>query len=86
MTLEKHQNMRANVDRLWFAGEANSAQFFGYLQGAYFEGQEIGDRIARIIGGKDTEAALQMKRYEVLEGTTTPDEYNESNGWSVPSE
>ncbi|KAL6366047.1 hypothetical protein LRP88_00142 [Fusarium phalaenopsidis] len=86
MTLEKHQNMRANVDRLWFAGEANSAQFFGYLQGAYFEGQEIGDRIARIIGGKGTEAALQMRRYEVLEGTTTPDEYNESNGWSVPSE
>ncbi|KAF4463796.1 N1-acetylpolyamine oxidase [Fusarium albosuccineum] len=83
MTLEKHQNLRANVDRLWFAGEANSAEFFGYLHGAYFEGQEAGDRIARIIGGKETEKSQQMKQYHVLHGTTTLDEYNGENGWST---
>ncbi|RSL44106.1 hypothetical protein CEP54_014819 [Fusarium duplospermum] len=84
MTLEKHQNLRANVNRLWFAGEANSAEFFGYMHGAYFEGQEVGERIARIIGGNETEKSQQMKKYEVLHGTTTLDEYNDSNGWSTP--
>ncbi|KAK8066701.1 hypothetical protein PG997_013448 [Apiospora hydei] len=33
-TLEQHQNLRANVDRLWFAGEHTSASYFGYMQGA----------------------------------------------------
>ena len=33
MTLEKHQNLRANVGRLYFAGEAMSAQYYGFLQG-----------------------------------------------------
>lgn len=34
-----HENLRATVlERLWFAGEATSKQFFGFLQGAYFEG------------------------------------------------
>ncbi|RSL55939.1 hypothetical protein CEP53_006935 [Fusarium sp. AF-6] len=84
MTLEKHQNLRANVNRLWFAGEANSAEFFGYMHGAWFEGQEVGERIARIIGGNETEKSQQMKKYEVLHGTTTLDEYNDSNGWSTP--
>ncbi|KAF4982180.1 hypothetical protein FZEAL_2157 [Fusarium zealandicum] len=86
MTLEKHQNLRANVDRLWFAGEANSAEFFGYLQGAWTEGREIGDRIAQIIGGKASEKSQQMKKYKILRGTTRPDEYNDANGWSVPLE
>ncbi|KAH6884599.1 hypothetical protein B0T10DRAFT_462929 [Thelonectria olida] len=81
MTLEKHQNLRANVKRLWFAGEANSAEFFGFLQGAWLEGQEVGERIAKIISGGVTEKAGQMKRYEVLRGTTTLDEYSDVNGW-----
>ncbi|KAL8971608.1 MAG: hypothetical protein Q9197_003182 [Variospora fuerteventurae] len=33
-TLEMHQNLRANVDRLYFAGEATSSQYFGFLRGA----------------------------------------------------
>ena len=84
MTLEKHQNLRANVNRLWFAGEANSAEFFGYMHGAWFEGQEVGERIARIISGNGTEKSQQMKKYKVLHGTTTLDEYDDSNGWSTP--
>jgi polyamine oxidase len=84
MTLEKHQNLRANVDRLWFAGEANSAEFFGYLQGAYLEGQEIGERITRILKGEESEQSQQMKRYKTLRGTTEPEEHDAANGWSTP--
>ena len=31
VTLEMHQNLRANIDRLWFASEANSAEYYGFL-------------------------------------------------------
>ncbi|UPK89086.1 hypothetical protein LCI18_000021 [Fusarium solani-melongenae] len=86
MTLEKHQNLRANIDRLWFAGEANSAEFFGYMHGAYFEGQEIGERIVRILNGEETEQSQQMKRYKTLRGTTEPEEHDAANGWSIPLE
>lgn len=82
MTLEKHQNLRANIDRLWFAGEANSAEFFGYLQGAWKEGCEVGGRVAELVGGVAAQGSNDMKRYEVLHGTTTEDEYNDANGWS----
>ena len=30
-TLEEHQNLRANVGGLWFAGEATSAEYYGFL-------------------------------------------------------
>ena len=29
-----HQNLRANVGRVWFAGEATSAEYYGFLHGA----------------------------------------------------
>ncbi|KAL9017772.1 MAG: hypothetical protein Q9185_004929 [Variospora sp. 1 TL-2023] len=45
-TPEMHQNLRANVDRLYFAGEATSSQYFGFLRGAWFEGQAVGEAIA----------------------------------------
>lgn len=48
-TLEMHQNLRANVGRLWFAGEATSATYYGFLHGAYYEGKEAGLRIAGMI-------------------------------------
>ncbi|KAH8685850.1 putative flavin-containing polyamine oxidase [Tricladium varicosporioides] len=35
MSLETHQNLRANLGRLWFAGEATSAEYFGFLQGEF---------------------------------------------------
>ncbi|KAH7153471.1 hypothetical protein EDB81DRAFT_719487, partial [Dactylonectria macrodidyma] len=85
MTLEKHQNLRANVDRLWFAGEANSAEFFGYLQGAWFEGQEMGERIANLINsdGAVADGQGEMMRYDVLHGDTFKDEYDDANGWTI---
>ncbi|KAI1845944.1 hypothetical protein JX266_008031 [Neoarthrinium moseri] len=89
MTLEKHQNLRANVDRLWFAGEANSAEYFGFLHGAWFEGQEVGMRIASLLGNNITSrgnaTSGYMTRYEVLHGTTDLWEYNAANGWPTSS-
>ncbi|KAK7691356.1 hypothetical protein QCA50_004752 [Cerrena zonata] len=49
---EHHDNIRANVnERLWFAGEATSRKYFGFLHGAYFEGLDIATRIAKCIKG-----------------------------------
>src|ERR1700750_1748536 len=53
-TLEMHQNLRANVDRLWFAGEHTSASYFGYTQGAWFEGRDVGNRLASLLGATCT--------------------------------
>ncbi|KAG2135556.1 hypothetical protein BD769DRAFT_1664708 [Suillus cothurnatus] len=45
-------NLRATVDkRLWFAGEATSLKYFGFLHGAYFEGLNAGEEIAKCIKG-----------------------------------
>ncbi|KAK7229613.1 hypothetical protein V2G26_001783 [Clonostachys chloroleuca] len=52
VTLERHQNLRANVGRLWFAGEATSSLDTGSLQGAWFEGQAAGQRVANVLAGK----------------------------------
>ncbi|KAJ7118949.1 amine oxidase [Mycena epipterygia] len=46
-----HTNLRANVGRIWFAGEATSEKYFGFLHGAYFEGQDAGVRVARCVRG-----------------------------------
>ncbi|KAJ7629425.1 amine oxidase [Mycena polygramma] len=47
-----HTNFRANLGkRLWFAGEATSQKYFGFLHGAYFEGVDIGSRVAKCVGG-----------------------------------
>ncbi|KAH8716750.1 polyamine oxidase-like protein [Phaeosphaeriaceae sp. PMI808] len=82
-TLEMHQNLRANVGRVYFAGEATSAEYFGFLHGAWFEGQEAGLRIA----GEITKNCLNAesgcgayRNYEELRGTTEFEEYNAENG------
>lgn len=95
MTLEKHQNLRANIDRLYFAGEATSAQYFGFLQGAFYEGRDVGLRIAGLLGGSGRETGEcnanttigcgSMDYYSTLHGTTHLDEYNVSNGWPTSS-
>lgn len=82
-TLEMHQNLRANVDRLYFAGEAQSAEYFGFLHGAWFEGQEVGERIAGQITTECVNVASgcgNYSRYEVLHGTTDFAEVNAFNG------
>ncbi|KAF3353982.1 hypothetical protein VdG1_07881 [Verticillium dahliae VDG1] len=86
MTLTKHQNLRANVGRLWFAGEANSAKYYGFMHGAYYEGKDAGERVAAMVRGEpiineDTAPDGQLKRYEKLYGPVNMNEYNEGNGW-----
>ncbi|EIW56720.1 amine oxidase [Trametes versicolor FP-101664 SS1] len=49
---EHHENLRANVgERLWFAGEATSQKYFGFLHGAYFEGVDVATEMAKCIKG-----------------------------------
>ncbi|KAJ4984099.1 N1-acetylpolyamine oxidase [Stagonosporopsis vannaccii] len=82
-TLEMHQNLRANVERLYFAGEHTSAEYFGFLHGSWFEGQEAGQRIAGALGKdclNEGSGCGDYKRYEVLRGTTERSEYNDYNG------
>ena len=79
-----HQNLRANVDRLWFAGEATSAEYFGFLHGAYYEGMSVGKQVAGCLGAAGHSCEGE-KYYEPLHGTTTEEEYNLANGWRVSS-
>ncbi|KAL6707018.1 hypothetical protein ACN47E_004968 [Coniothyrium glycines] len=82
-TLEMHQNLRANIDRLYFAGEHTSVEYFGFLQGAWFEGAEAGQRIAGQITAECKNVASgcgNYTNYEVLHGTTEFAEYNALNG------
>lgn len=96
MTLERHQNLRANVDRLFFAGEHTSAQYYGFLHGAWFEGREAGERIAGLLGegcvngdgsgevGEPGACGVYVS-YEELYGTTPFVQYDVANGWDVSS-
>jgi polyamine oxidase len=86
-----HQNLRANVDRLWFAGEHTSSSYFGYMQGAWFEGRDIGGRLAGLLGANCTNegpgegACGELEHYFRLHGTTDEDEYDIGNGWDTTS-
>lgn len=85
-TLEMHQNLRANVGRLWFAGEATSSQWFGFLHGAYFSGRDVGQQLAGVLAQNCTNnegICAGEVHYEVLHGTTTHDEFNAANGWPM---
>ena len=68
-TLEQHQNLRANLGRLYSAGEATSAQYgyFGFLQGAYFEGKEAGETVADCLAHPRRRCS-GYDRHEVLHG------------------
>lgn len=72
-----------NVGRLYFAGEATSAEYFGFLQGAWFEGQAVGTLIADCLT-KGTNCTGEVN-YPVLLGVTPTSEYNTANGWEVTS-
>lgn len=91
-TLETHQNLRANTGRLWFAGEATSAQYFGYMHGAWFEGREAGAHVAELASGRscfriegEAEVCGERLRYETLKGTSPLEHYTLLNGWAAKS-
>ncbi|RPA82473.1 amine oxidase [Ascobolus immersus RN42] len=77
-SLDMHANLRANLGRLWFAGEATNAQYFGYMHGAYEEGKEAGIRIAKCLKGR---TCHDRKRYEKLDGTNPERSQIRENGW-----
>jgi polyamine oxidase len=77
MTLENHQNLRANIGPVYFAGEATSVEFYGYLHGAYFEGKVVGEQVAACITRNCTPSVF----YETLHGSTATEQYNFANGW-----
>lgn len=85
VTLEMHQNLRANIGRLHFAGEATSAEYFGFLQGAWYEGQNAGQTVAACIQGANQSSCIQDQHYAPLHGSTTVNEYDVQNGWTVTS-
>lgn len=88
-TLEAHQNLRANMGRLWFAGEATSAEYFGFVHGAWFEGREAGAQVAALLQNRcvtmynGTEICGARTRYEMLPGTSPLQHYNVLNGWAT---
>ncbi|KAH9056461.1 amine oxidase [Lactarius vividus] len=45
-------NLGASLGRLWFAGEATSERYFGFLHGAYFEGEAAASQIVQCIKGE----------------------------------
>ena len=81
-TLETHQNLRANLGRLYFAGEHTASQMFGFLHGAYFEGQKAGMKVANCLRYG---ICPDDERYESLMGTTMMNEYSPENGWMFDS-
>ncbi|KAL0095383.1 amine oxidase [Phycomyces blakesleeanus] len=62
VSTQHHDNMRAPLrgfngsnaspPRLWFSGEAMSADFYGYLHGAWFEGRDTAGSILRCMRSK----------------------------------
>ncbi|KAL4960083.1 uncharacterized protein BDV14DRAFT_205013 [Aspergillus stella-maris] len=81
-SLQSHQNLRANLGNLFFAGEATSQEFFGYLQGAYLEGQYTSECIASCLHGSDNcTLSDDQVNYPVLTGVTPYNLYNWDNGW-----
>ncbi|OJI80459.1 hypothetical protein ASPTUDRAFT_59176 [Aspergillus tubingensis CBS 134.48] len=45
VSAQTHRNLRANVGRVFFAGEATSPNFSGFLHGAYYEGKRAAKSI-----------------------------------------
>lgn len=68
---EHHTNLRANLGRLWFAGEATSLTHFGFLHGAYFEGEKVGGEVATCVQGggcpglRYTESVYNAHPYQI---------------------
>lgn len=82
VSLEVHQGLRANLGKLWFAGEAGSVEYFGFLQGAYYEGLNAGATIAGCILGNKT-VCQNEPHYETVRGCTTSERMlKPENGWN----
>ena len=54
-TSEDFNKLGQNLGRLFFAGEATSEEWYGYMQGAYLTGEEKGKIIACQIHPNESE-------------------------------
>lgn len=52
--VQQHENLRANVGRLWFAGEALETKYQGTVHGAWLVGQTVGARLVHCLRGNQT--------------------------------
>ncbi|KAH9012814.1 amine oxidase [Lactarius deliciosus] len=53
-------NLGASLGNLWFAGEATSERYFGFLHGAYFEGVAAASQIVQCIKGQQSYPQLPI--------------------------
>ncbi|KAK0200982.1 amine oxidase [Desarmillaria ectypa] len=58
---QHHDNLRSNVDRLYFAGEATSQKYFGFLHGAYDEGMKVAAIMVECMRGDGCVALQHME-------------------------
>ena len=82
-SLDQQTNFRANLDRLWFAGEATSSEFFGYLHGAFYEGKIAGSEIAACLNGE--QGCIDRAKYTDLRGEPERN-YNKTAGFQFSIE
>jgi hypothetical protein len=77
-----HENFHPGSGILFVTvvGDEAYRNYFGFLQGAYFEGKEIGDRIVAKLNGDHIEGAY-LVHYEDLVSSVTLEEYTFENGW-----
>ncbi|KAK0207704.1 hypothetical protein IW262DRAFT_1418961 [Armillaria fumosa] len=64
--LSHYYNLRANVGRLYFAGEATSLKYVGFLHGAYDEGLNIAREIIKCI--QEDECAPMKRVPDITNG------------------
>ena len=61
-TSEDFTKLGQNLGRLYFAGEATSEEWYGYIQGAYLSGEEKGKMIACQIHPDENECKAPEKK------------------------
>ena len=66
---EDFNKLGQNLGRLYFGGEATSAEWYGYMQGAYLTGEEKGKLIACQILPSDSECKAPEKKKPKNEAT-----------------
>ncbi|CEP12116.1 hypothetical protein [Parasitella parasitica] len=72
-----HLNMRAPLGNLWFAGEATSADYYGFLHGGWLEGKSVANSILGCI----TTKCPVYEKHEIVTGC---DSANFNSGNSNP--
>ncbi|KAG8979661.1 hypothetical protein FRB93_010000 [Tulasnella sp. JGI-2019a] len=78
--LEHLDNLRDPVQNVFFAGEATSFRYYGYLQGAYSEGESVGQKVATCVKNNGC-TSLQAPK-----GTDVPNRNKVFPPWYAPEQ